>query len=197
MKMLGIEKVFVNTMGKGRANAARVKEALEICPVEPGIRVLEIGCGIGVVSAFLAEELGLDVTGTDFDPAQVMLAQRRQTEGERLRFEQADATALGYADGAFDLVVSQYVFHHIPEWRKAMAELGRVVKPGGLVVWDDIAVTRLGKALAGPFKGFITPFTHDDIEQAIFGEGFAPQAHSFSPGVLLQFHKMTLRKRVH
>lgn len=94
-------------------------------------RILEIGCGRGdTTRMLLARFPGASFVATDYDPAQVALAVRR-VRGARLSLRQADATALPFADGSFDLVIECNSFHHIERWRDAMRECGRVLASGG------------------------------------------------------------------
>jgi len=96
-----------------------------------GARVLDLGCGTGIVSARLAE-IGCEVTGAD--PSEPMLAYARQRVS-RARFVSAAAESLPFANGAFDAVTCAQAFHWFDQPR-ALAEIGRVVRPGGAVaVW--------------------------------------------------------------
>jgi ubiquinone/menaquinone biosynthesis C-methylase UbiE len=96
-----------------------------------GLRVLEIGCGLGTDGAQFAEA-GADYTGVDLTPAAVELARKRfelfNLPGE---FQVADAEQLDFADESFDLVYSHGVLHHTPEIDKAIREIHRVLRPGG------------------------------------------------------------------
>lgn len=132
MKMGRLEKLFVNRSSKGRWNVRRLEEQLARIPRECVRDVLELGCGRGDAAAWLAERYPVSVTGLDFDPAQVELARRVHPEGARQRFVTGDAAHLGFTDASFDLIVSQNVFHHVPNWPQAAHEVARVLRPGGL-----------------------------------------------------------------
>jgi len=99
-----------------------------------GLRVLEIGCGLGTDGAQFAKA-GADYTGVDLTDAAVQLAQRRfelfQLPGT---FQAADAEKLDFADNSFDLVYSHGVLHHTPDTAGAIREAYRVLKPGGRAV---------------------------------------------------------------
>jgi SAM-dependent methyltransferase len=107
-----------------------------------GARVLEVGCGPGQLSLRLARRHGLEVTGVDLDPAMVARARanvgrRGEAGGPRPSFLVGDAAALAFPDGAFDLVVSTLSLHHWADPAAGLAEIGRVLGPGGRVlVWD-------------------------------------------------------------
>ncbi|HEX6184255.1 MAG TPA: class I SAM-dependent methyltransferase [Pyrinomonadaceae bacterium] len=99
-----------------------------------GLRVLEIGCGLGTDGARFARA-GAHYTGVDLTEAAVSLARRRfELEGLPGEFRVADAEALQFADESFDLVYSHGVLHHTPDARAAVGEVRRVLVPGGRAV---------------------------------------------------------------
>src|ERR687883_1787450 len=107
--------------------AARFEEAR-------GLRVLEIGCGLGTDGAQFARA-GAIYTGVDLTDAAVSLA-RRNFELQDLagEFRTADAENLDFPDDTFDLVYSHGVLHHTPDTERAVGEVHRVLKPGGRAV---------------------------------------------------------------
>ena len=76
---------------------------------------MEVGCGNGAVSNYVAVKYPLEVVGTDIDLDQIQLAQQHISNLKNLRFFEADATNLPFADSEFDLVLSFGVMHHIPK----------------------------------------------------------------------------------
>lgn len=110
--------------------------------------VLELGGGSGA----MAEETirghpDCRLTVTDLDPVMVASARRRFADEPRITARQADATALPFADGSFDVVVSHLMLHHVIEWRQALDEVGRVLRPGGRFVGYDLVATPLTRGL--------------------------------------------------
>lgn len=102
---------------------------LELAGDVTGRRILDAGCGSGPLLAELRER-GAQVSGFDLSSGMVDLARRRLGADTDLRV--ADLAApLPYADGAFDDVISSLVLHYLEDWGPALAELRRVVKPGG------------------------------------------------------------------
>lgn len=96
-----------------------------------GLKVLEIGCGLGTDGARFAQA-GAHYTGVDLTLAATELAQRRfELFGLPGEFRQADAEALEFPDESFDLVYSHGVLHHTPNTAAAIDEVHRVLKPGG------------------------------------------------------------------
>lgn len=99
-----------------------------------GLKVLEIGCGLGTDGAQFAEA-GADYTGVDLTEAAVELARKRFELFDLTgRFQTADAEELDFADDSFDLVYSHGVLHHTPDTEKAIREIHRVLRPGGRAV---------------------------------------------------------------
>jgi len=96
-----------------------------------GLRVLEIGCGLGTDGAQFAKA-GADYTGVDLTEAAIELARKRfEIEGLSGEFRVADAEQLDFIDDSFDLVYSHGVLHHTPDTARAVQEIHRVLKPGG------------------------------------------------------------------
>jgi len=104
-----------------------------------GQRVLEIGCGRGVGLEILLGLGAAEVVGLDIDPRLIRLAQERMAGyGERARIQIGDAEAIQAPDASFDSVVDFGIVHHVPNWPKALREVGRVLKQGGTFHFEDI-----------------------------------------------------------
>ncbi len=117
--------------------------------VRPDGEVLEIGAGSGAMAAALLDRCPrIRLTATDFDDDMVVTAQRRLSPyGERVSVRQADATALPFEDGRFDLVCSFAMLHHVGRWERALAEAVRVLRPGGRLAGYDLVDTRINRLL--------------------------------------------------
>jgi ubiquinone/menaquinone biosynthesis C-methylase UbiE len=99
-----------------------------------GLKVLEIGCGLGTDGAQFAQA-GADYTGVDLTEAAVDLARKRFEMFDLPgKFQTADAEQLEFADETFDIVYSHGVLHHTPEPKKAIREIHRVLRTGGRAV---------------------------------------------------------------
>lgn len=104
--------------------------------LRPGMRVLDVGCGPGSITVGFAEAvMPGEVVGVDFQPSQVDQAQAlSEARGMmNLRFEVADAYRLPFLDRSFDAVFAHAVLWHLREPVQALAEIRRVLRPGGFV----------------------------------------------------------------
>jgi ubiquinone/menaquinone biosynthesis C-methylase UbiE/DNA-binding transcriptional ArsR family regulator len=106
--------------------------------VPPGLRIADVGTGTGALLPVLAAT-GADVVAVDHSIAMLARARRRCRDAghARVAFQQADVLALPFADGAFDAVYCSMVLHHVAMPAQALAELTRIVRPGGAVVLID------------------------------------------------------------
>lgn len=99
-----------------------------------GKKVLDVGCGNGYVLSRYALE-GADVTGVDITPTGIELTRRRfDLMGLEGDFRVANAEQLPFDDETFDCVCSMGVLHHTPDAQRAVDEIHRVLKPGGLLI---------------------------------------------------------------
>ena len=103
--------------------------------LRPGIRVLDLGCGPGSITLGLAEAVAPgEVVGVDFQPSQVAQAQALGAARGvmNVRFEVANVYELPFPDGSFDAAFAHAVLMHLREPVRALAELRRVLRPGGI-----------------------------------------------------------------
>jgi len=114
-----------------------VRRAAPDAAAAPG-RVLELGCGEGHGLRALARAAGeAPATVVGLDYAWTMVRSAAADPGLRGRVLQADAAAVPFGEGSFDLVYSNALLHHIPDAERAVAEALRVCRPGGAVVFVE------------------------------------------------------------
>lgn len=130
---IGTREFFERVEAHRYAKEWHIPEAAEFASAG-GLRMLEIGCGLGTDGAQFAMA-GADYTGVDLTQAAIELAQKRfELFGLRGRFQVADAENLDFADESFDLVYSHGVLHHTPDTERAVREMHRILKPGGRAI---------------------------------------------------------------
>jgi ubiquinone/menaquinone biosynthesis C-methylase UbiE len=151
---------------------------------------LEIGCGRGVGAAIIAREFHASrVVALDVDEEQIRRARKSLAPelGDRVSFGVGDAMALTEPDNTFDAVFSFGVLHHMEDWRRALAEAGRVLKPGGELFFVELLRAFLGNALVArltehPPGGM---FTVEEFSGALRSEGLELTGHKRIGGVLV------------
>jgi arsenite methyltransferase len=112
-----------------------------LCGLRPGARVLDAASGRGRTARLLAAEFGAEVTGVELSAQSVAAAQAEAEAaglGRRVRFVTGDAAALPAASGAFDAVVCECALCLFPRKEHAVAEMRRVLRPGGVVAIADV-----------------------------------------------------------
>jgi len=122
---------------------------IELVPEDGEADWIDVACGPGVISRAMASRVG-SVNGVDLTPAMVEEAERRAGEEGigNVSFALGDATALDLADASFDGAITRLSLHHIPAPARVVAEMGRVVRPGGWIVVSDLAADGDGEAAA-------------------------------------------------
>lgn len=126
-------------MGVERTRSALLEDA----ELQPSQRVLDVGCGTGTLAVLIKRaHPDVEVVGIDPDPGALTRAGRKASRAAAsIRLDQGTAGALPYEDGAFDRVVSSFLFHHLPADEKArmLREVRRVLAPGGRFAMVDFA----------------------------------------------------------
>ena len=116
----------------------------ELADITASTHVLDVCCGMGGPARYLAHKYGCRVTGNDLTQSRADGATRLSAMAgldDRVTFRQGNALDLAFADGTFDVVISQESFCHIPDKDRLIAECVRVLKPGGRMAFTDILTT--------------------------------------------------------
>ncbi|WP_193196445.1 methyltransferase domain-containing protein [Nostoc sp. MG11] len=114
-----------------------IEELLKWAGVQSAENILDVGCGIGGSSLYLAEKFNAQAIGITLSPVQAARATERALEtglSLRTQFQVANAQAMPFADNSFDLVWSLESGEHMPDKTKFMQECYRVLKPGGIFI---------------------------------------------------------------
>ncbi|BDA67875.1 methyltransferase type 11 [Calothrix sp. PCC 7716] len=114
-----------------------IEEVLRWAKIEQASHILDVGCGIGGSSLYLAGKYNASVTGITLSPVQATRAKQRAAEFGlcyRANFQVADALNMPFADNSFDLIWSLESGEHMPDKVKFLQECYRVLKPGGTMI---------------------------------------------------------------
>ena len=189
MKMTRFEKRFVNRKKISASNIKKLELAFEYINIDTINTVLEIGCGVGFVSAYLADSYKFDIYGTDCDAEQIRIAEKIQPKRDNLHYQVQDAKKLSFEDSSIGLVLSQNVFHHIPDWEGTIHEIKRVLYPNGYFIWFDLAYPEIVKKIFLPFVKNYGLYTVNDIKTAFKDFDFKTLFQErLSHGPLSQYH---------
>src|SRR5262245_11822622 len=115
--------------------------------LERGMRVADLGCGVGMTTGLLADLVGPTghVVGVDASRAQIAEARMLLPPGRsNVSFVEASATSTGLPRGTFDLVYCRFLLIHLPEPERALEEMHSLLRPGGLLVCEDGDLTCAG-----------------------------------------------------
>ncbi|MFQ5793718.1 MAG: class I SAM-dependent methyltransferase [Candidatus Bipolaricaulia bacterium] len=160
MKMGKIEKWFVNSPGHSKQVGRRAERLLGLVNAKPGQSYLDVGTGNGAAPIYIARKHDLNVIGIDVDPEQIRIAQENSKDIDNARFLMHDATQLPFQGNEFDIVSTNKVTHHIPNWEDALAEMIRVLKPNGYLIYSDLVypkwIASIGKRVTKNRAGFPT-----------------------------------------
>lgn len=145
----------------------------------PGGTVLEVGCGRGAGIEVILRQFDLaHACGIDLDPSQIERA-RKRLEGKysgRFSLALGDVEQLTFASASFDAVFDFGALHHVPNWQKAIAEIRRVLKPGGTFFFEEVTRAALERWI---YRTFFDHPTENRFSEAEFLDEL--QSHGLRP----------------
>ena len=136
---------------------ASLSPTLGALVLPPSARALDVGCGTGVLLERIRER-GVEGWGVDLSPEMLGVAAERLGGGARL--VRADAGALPFPDACFDAVASSSALHHWPDPTRTVAEMLRVLRPGGQMVLTDWDAAHLATRLRSAVLRWFDPSHH-------------------------------------
>lgn len=147
---------IVSAMSFGTGNKYR-RDALDRNGLVPGMRVLDVATGTGLVARAVSEMLGPGGRVVGLDPSRGMLKESQRAGGVAL--VQSVGEALPFADKTFDFLTMGYALRHVPDLERAFREYRRVLRPGGRVLILEISrpESALGRAIASLYFGRFVP----------------------------------------
>jgi len=139
-RQIGLDNAVASLYGDNTDSDLRARAALTMLGVQKGWRVADIGCGIGVL-ATEAALMGADVDAVDISPAMLALAKVYSSDRKaRIRAQSAGLLSFAYEPNSYDLIVSEFTLHHLPDFWKAvaMSRIFAALKPGAHFFMRDI-----------------------------------------------------------
>jgi ubiquinone/menaquinone biosynthesis C-methylase UbiE len=134
---------------------------LDEARIAPAMRVLDVACGTGTVARRAAQRVGSDgmVAGVDFNPEMLTAARvLAEQAGLTVEWREAQARALPFADESFDLVTCQQGLQFFPDRGAALAEMARVLRPGGrvaLAIWRALSYSPGAARMLDIFEQYV------------------------------------------
>jgi arsenite methyltransferase len=159
---------------------AATEKLVELCHIDEGTYVLDVGCGAGATPCFLAKRVGCRVVGVDISERMIDRSReraRREGVADRVEFRVADAQDLPFEDDLFDAVITESVTAFPEDKQGAVDEYARVTKPGGYVglnesTWRKVPPPPDVVAWAGQDLGAsVKPLTSDEWLALLEGAG--------------------------
>jgi ubiquinone/menaquinone biosynthesis C-methylase UbiE len=178
MKLNWAERWVVNNPLRVWEQQYEIRRLKQMMPLTPGFAALEIGCGRGAGAGIILKEFGPSrIYAQDLDLAMIAKAKKYLSPVDRQRVSlfTADASVLPVPAASLDAVFGFGVLHHIPDWRRALTEIARVLKPAGAYFLEELYPSL--------YQNFLTRhillhprsdrFTAQDLRQALAGAGFS------------------------
>jgi 2-polyprenyl-3-methyl-5-hydroxy-6-metoxy-1,4-benzoquinol methylase len=143
-RRIGIDSTVASLYDRHDDSDLRARSALAMLGVKKGWRVADIGCGNGIL-ACEASLMGAEVDAIDISPAMLALAEINARDRKvAIRTQSAGLLSFAYQPGSYDLIVSEFTLHHLPDFWKAVA-LSRIfaaLRPGANFYLRDIVFVR-------------------------------------------------------
>ena len=166
------ERFFVPAIG-----APLATDLIGLAALRPGERVLDVACGTGIVARLASQQVGNNgsVTGLDVNPGMLAVARTATPPGMSIEWHEANAEAMPFPDGSFDIVLCQMGLQFMADNPAALGEMRRVLVPGGRLICNvpgptpqlfTILAEALARHVGGEAAGFVNHvFSFHDTEE--------------------------------
>jgi ubiquinone/menaquinone biosynthesis C-methylase UbiE len=174
------ERYFVPAIGRPVAD-----DLMSVAALQPRERVLDVGCGTGVVTRLAAERTGSTVTGLDMNPGMLEVARSITSPEMSIEWHQSSAEAMPLSDEAYDVVLCGLSLQFFPDKPAALREMRRVLAPGGRLVlnvpgrtprifeiMDDALARHVGSEAATFVRAVFSLHDPNEVRSLISDGGF-------------------------
>lgn len=155
-RQLGLDTAVASIYDISEDSDVRARQALTMLGVKPGWRIADIGCGNGVL-ATEAALMGAEVDAIDISPAMIGLAEIYARDRKaKIRTQPAGLLSFAYQPNSYDLIVSEFTLHHLPDFWKAVA-LSRIfnaLKPGANFYLRDMVFVSMPDGVDRDVEGW-------------------------------------------
>ncbi|MCC8982519.1 MULTISPECIES: class I SAM-dependent methyltransferase [Bradyrhizobium] len=155
-RQVGLDTAVVSIYDVSEDSDVRARQALTMLGVKPGWRIADIGCGNGVL-ATEAALIGAEVDAIDISPAMIGLAEIYARDRKaKIRTQPAGLLSFAYQPNSYDLIVSEFTLHHLPDFWKAVA-LSRIfnaLKPGANFYLRDMVFVSMPDGVDRDVEGW-------------------------------------------
>jgi len=180
VKLNWAERLVVNNPVRVLIQRGIIRWIKGVARIEPRARILEIGCGRGAGAGLIQAEFHpATLHAFDLDHRMILMAERylQGANRDRIGLYVGDAQRLPYRSGTLDAVFGFGVLHHLPDWRRGLGEIARVLRPGGTYFLEEFYPQFYQNFLAR--RLFLHPehdrFDSHDLHRALAQAGFALQ----------------------
>jgi ubiquinone/menaquinone biosynthesis C-methylase UbiE len=177
-----IEDLWINSPMRVLDQAREMRFFQRTRPMPAGSRVLEIGCGRGMGAWLIGRAFRpAALEAIDINPGMIRLARLSQRiRGMReVRFSVADAQELPFPSGCMDAVFNYGIIHHLEDWQRGIAEVSRVLKPGGAFYFEEIYPALYA---GGPLRHLLVHPRANRFQPADFHRELAARGLRLLPG---------------
>jgi ubiquinone/menaquinone biosynthesis C-methylase UbiE len=189
------ERYFVPYIGRPLAD-----ELIEAAAIQPGERVLDVACGTGVVARLAAERAGVSgsVDGLDMNPGMLEVARSVASSDKSINWHQSSAESMPLSGGSYDVVTCQLGLQFMADKPAALAEMHRVLVPGGRLVLSVAGPTPapfviFADAVGRHINPGIAPFVHMVFSLSATDELLALLTDTGFRDVSIEVHNRKLR----
>jgi len=174
---------FVESLIEGIPLRGYVRETMEVKSLRRASEVgkidrgLHIACGNGESTRLILKHFSIESLSAVDRDSEAIGAARTRTDLGAIDFSVQEVSSLGFADGEFDAVFDLAELHNLADWRRGLAELRRVLKPGGLLFVEELSRETFAHAAGRLFKALtVHPYdlmlTREGLREALLEEGF-------------------------